>query len=63
MAMSLGVVGAAAAIFTWHLVTATMFVVDGSYGELVWMQQILRREILLCDQIPKYVGSIHSITI
>jgi hypothetical protein len=63
MARSLAVFGAAAAIFAWHLVTATMFAVDGSYWELVWMQQILQREILLGDQIPKYVGSIHSIAI
>jgi hypothetical protein len=61
MARSLAVVGAAVAIFVWHLVMATMFVVYGSYWELVWMQQISRREILLGDQIPKYVGSIHSI--
>jgi hypothetical protein len=40
-----------------------MFVVDESYWELVWMQQILEREILLGDQIPKHVGSIHSIAI
>jgi hypothetical protein len=40
-----------------------MIVVDGSYWELVWMQQIPQREILLDDQIPKYVGSIHSIAL
>jgi hypothetical protein len=40
-----------------------MIAVDGSYWELVWMQQILQRKILLGDQIPKYVGSIHSIAI
>jgi hypothetical protein len=40
-----------------------MIVVDGSYWELVWMQQISWREILLGDQIPKDVGSIHSIAI
>jgi hypothetical protein len=40
-----------------------MIVVDGSYWELVWMQQISQRKILLGDQIPKYVGSIDSITI
>jgi hypothetical protein len=40
-----------------------MIAVDGSYWELVWMQQISWREILLGDQIPKYVGSIHSIAI
>jgi hypothetical protein len=63
MARSLAVVGVAAAIFAWCLVTATMFAVDRSYWKLVWMQQISWREILLGDQIPKYVGSIHSITI
>ncbi len=63
MARSLGVVGVAATIFAWCLVMATMFAVDGSYWVLVWMQQISRREILLGDQIPKYVGSIHSIAI
>jgi hypothetical protein len=63
MAVSLAVVGAAAALFAWHLVTATMIAVDGSYWDIVWMQQISRREILLGDQIPKYVGSIHSIAI
>jgi hypothetical protein len=63
MARSLAVVGAEAAIFAWHLVTATMIPVDGSYWEFIWMQQILRREILLGDHIPKYVGSIHSIAI
>jgi hypothetical protein len=40
-----------------------MIVVDGSYWELVWMQQILWREILLGDLITKYVGSIDSIAI
>jgi hypothetical protein len=30
-----------------------MIAVDGIYWELVWMQQILWREILLGDQIPK----------
>ncbi len=63
MARSLAVFGAAAAIFAWHLVTATMIAVDGSYWELVWMHQISRKEIFLDDQLPKYVGSIHSITI
>jgi hypothetical protein len=63
MARSLAVVGVAAAIFAWHLVTATMIAVDGSYWELVWMQQNSWREILLGDQIPTYVGSIHSIAI
>jgi hypothetical protein len=63
MARSSAVVGAAAAIFSWRLVTATIIAVDGSYWELVWMQQILQREILQGDQIPKYVGSSHSIAI
>ena len=62
-ATGLAVVGAAVAMFAWHLITATMSAVDASYWELVWMQQILRREILLGDQIPKLVGSIHSIAI
>jgi hypothetical protein len=59
MAMNSAVVGAAAAIFAWCLVMATMIAVDVSYWELVWMQQISRREILLGDQIPKYVDSVH----
>jgi hypothetical protein len=42
---------------------ATMIAVDGRYWELVWMQQILQREIVLGDQIPKYVGSIDSTAI
>jgi hypothetical protein len=46
----------AAAIFAWSQVTATMIAVDESYWELVLMQQILQREILLGDQIPKYVA-------
>jgi hypothetical protein len=62
-ARSLAVIRAAAAIFTWHLETATMIAVDESYWELVWMQQILQREILVGHQIPKYVGSIHFIAI
>jgi hypothetical protein len=40
-----------------------MIAVDGSYWELVWMQQISRREILQGYRIPKYVGSIHSVAI
>jgi hypothetical protein len=63
MARSLVVVGVAAAIFAWHLVMATMIAVDGSYWELVWIQQILWREILLGDQIPKYVDSVNFIAI
>jgi hypothetical protein len=62
MAMNLVGVGAAAAIFAWHLVMANMFAVDGSYWELVWMQQILQTEILLGDQIPKicWLNSLYS---
>jgi hypothetical protein len=40
-----------------------MVAVGGSYWELVWMQQILQREIILGYQIPEYVGSVDSIAI
>jgi hypothetical protein len=36
-----------------------MIAIDGSYWELFLVQQISQREMLLGDQIPKYVGSIH----
>jgi hypothetical protein len=58
MAMSSAVVGVAA-MFAWCLVTATIIAIDGSYRELVLVQQILRREILLGGRISKYVGSVH----
>jgi hypothetical protein len=38
-----------------------MVAVGGSCWELVYMQQISLREILLGDQIPEYVGSVDFI--
>jgi hypothetical protein len=63
MAMSLAVVGAGAAMLARRKVKATMVAVGGSCWELVYMQQISWREILLGDQIPEYVGLVDFIAI
>jgi hypothetical protein len=55
MAMSLALFGAAA-MFAWHLVTATMIAIGESYCELFLMQQISQREMLLGDQIQNMLA-------
>jgi hypothetical protein len=57
MTMSLALVGAAAT-FAWHLITATMIAIDGSYWELFLVQQILWREMLLGDQIQNMLAQL-----
>jgi hypothetical protein len=45
-------------MFAWRLVTATMIATDRSYWELFLVQQILRREMLLGDQIQNMVAQL-----
>jgi hypothetical protein len=57
MAMSSALV-VAAAMFAWSLVMATMIAIDGIYWKLFLVQQILRREMLLGDQIQNMLAQL-----
>ncbi len=56
--MSSALVGAAPTMCAWHLVLATMIVSGRSYWELFLVQQILRREMLLGDQVQNMLAQI-----
>jgi hypothetical protein len=45
-------------MISWCLVMATMVAIDGSYWELFLVQQILRREMLLGDQIQNMLAQL-----
>jgi hypothetical protein len=58
MAMSSTLVGAAPAMFVWHLVVATIIASSRSYWELFLAQQILWREMFLGDQVQNMLAQL-----
>jgi hypothetical protein len=57
MAISLALVGAAA-MFAWRLLPATIIAIGESYWELIIVQEILQRDMVLGDQLQNVLANL-----